>query len=134
MPDMWQNGLETFPAALACVQRQEITAARIVFGIAETCYSHSQSVANQIRFYRLQQEWLSANGETREKLGREMVEIAGEEIRLSIRQYQNARQGSAIAHESLNEFYCRPLLLLDKVLNCKQVTEKLSSSRQGPSA
>ncbi len=127
MAAMWKKGLETFRAALAGVPRQKIVAAQIDFGIAETCYLHFQSVANQIRFYRLRQKWLSAGREARRQLGHQMVQIAEDEIQLSVRQFHNARRDSAIGYEASNQYYYRPLDLVEKVLNCDYVRNQISA-------
>ncbi len=127
MAAMWKKGLDTFRAALARVPKQKIAAARIDFGIAETCYLHFQSVANQIRFYRLRHEWMSAGLEARRELGDQMAQIAEEEIQLSVRQYHNARRDSAIGFEASNQYYYRPLDLVEKVLNCHYVRNQISA-------
>ena len=127
MAVMWKKGLDTFQAALKRVPRQKISAAQIDFGIAETCYLHFQSVANQIRFYRLRHEWTAAHGEARLELGRQMAQIANEEIQLSVRQYHIARRDSSIGYEASNQYYYRPLDLVEKVLNCHYVRTRISA-------
>ena len=54
-----------------------------------------------------------------------MIEIAADEIRLARRQYAISRQDSTIAYEASNQYYYRPLDLVEKVLNCRQVMEEL---------
>jgi hypothetical protein len=82
-------------------------------------------VANQIRFYLLRDQWESANSEERPRLAALMIEIAEDEIRLARRQYAICRQNSAIAYEASNHYFYRPLGLVEKVLNCRQVIEEL---------
>ena len=41
------------------------------------------------------------------------------------RQYAIARRDSTIAYEASNHYYYRPLDLVEKVLNCRQVMEGL---------
>ena len=127
MAAMWKKGLDTFRAALARVPQQKIRAARIDLGIAETCYLHFQSVANQVRFYRLRHEWMSAGREARRQLGHQMVQITDEEIQLSVQQYHNTRRDSAIGYEASNQYYYRPLDLVEKVLNCHYVRNQISA-------
>jgi len=55
-----------------------------------------------------------------------MIRIAEEEIQLAKRQYAVARRDSAIAYEASNQYYYRPLDLVEKVLNCRQVIEELN--------
>ena len=125
MAAMWRKGLEIFHAALAQVPREKIAAAWMDFGIAETCYLHFQSVANQMRFYRLREKWMIAGRAGRREPGRQMVEIADDEIRLSVRQYGNARRNSTIGYEASNHYYYRPLDLVEKVLNCRHVRNQI---------
>ncbi len=127
MATMWKKGLDTFRAALERVPQQKIAAARIDFGIAETCYLHFQSVANQIHFYSLRKEWRTAHGEARQKLGHQMAQIAEDEIHLSLQQYHNARRDSAIGFEASNQYYYRPLDLVEKVLNCHYVRNQIAA-------
>lgn len=54
-----------------------------------------------------------------------MIKIAEDEIRLARRQYAISRQDSAIGYEASNQYYYRPLDLVEKVLNCQQVMEEL---------
>ncbi|TAM80414.1 MAG: hypothetical protein EPN47_15960 [Acidobacteria bacterium] len=124
---MWKKGLETFLKALNRVPRQKLSAAQIDLGIAETCYLHFQSVANQIRFYRLREEYLSAHGAAQRELGRQMAQIAENEIQLSVRQYHNARRDSCIGYEASNQYYYRPLDLVEKVLNCHYVQTRITA-------
>lgn len=127
MATMWKKGLDIFQSALPLVPEHKIAVAHFDFTIADTCHVHFQSVANQIRFYRLRHEWLSADHETRRELGHQMIGIADEEIELSVRQYRNARHNSTIAYEASNEYYYRPLDLVEKVLNCQYVRSQIQA-------
>ena len=81
--------------------------------IAETCYNHFQSTANQVEFYM-----------ERGRNGRErMRAIAAEEIVLAKRQYVLARRHSVIAYEASNHYYYTPLDLVEKILNCRQLIQ-----------
>ena len=53
MAALWESGLEEFRRALKQVPASKQPSARKDLGIAETCYLHFKSVANQILFYRL---------------------------------------------------------------------------------
>jgi hypothetical protein len=131
MAAMWRKGLEIFRAALERVQQEKSAAARMDFSIAETCYLHFQSTANQIRFYRLRKKWKATEGESRRELGHQMIQIADEEIRLSVQRYQNARRDSAIGYEASNHYYYRPLDLVEKVLNCHHVRNQILAGIAG---
>jgi hypothetical protein len=87
------------------------------FAIAETCYIHFRSVANQIEFYLLRD-----NSGSRER----MRAIAAEEEQLARRMYKLARRHSVLAYEASNHYYYRPLDLAEKILNCRWIQERLA--------
>jgi len=125
MSELWSAGLERFRNALTEVPPAKRMAVRKDLAIAETCYVHFKSTANQFRFYRLREQLSSVVLPTREQIAAEMIQIAEEEARLATRQYANAKLDSTIGYEASNHYYYRPLDLLEKVLNCRDVIEKL---------
>ena len=108
MADAWLTALEVF--------RRAVPEASEDFGIAETCYIHFRSVANQIEFYLLR----DGNG-SRSR----MREIAAAEEALARRMYKLARRHSVLAYEASNHYYYRPLDLAEKILNCRWIQELL---------
>ena len=122
---MWEPGLASFREALPRVPACKRAAALNDLGVAETCHLHFRSVANQIRFYSLRTQWESANSQDRARVAALMIEIAEDEVRLARRQYAVSRQHSAIGYEASNQYYYRPLDLVEKALNCRQVVEEL---------
>ncbi len=94
-------------------------------GIAETCYLHFKSTANQIRFCRLREELQSSEPTRRPVITALMAKIAEEEIEVAKRQYVISRLDSTIGYEASNHYYYRPLDLAEKVLNCRQIVESL---------
>ena len=87
------------------------------YAIAETCYIHFRSVANQIEFYLLRDG----------KGSRERIRaIAVEEEKLARRMYKLARRHSVLAYEASNHYYYRPLDLAEKILNCRWIQEQLN--------
>ena len=114
-----------FREALLRVPAYKRATAQKDLGIAETCHLHFRSVANQIRFYSLRTQWESANSQDRPRVAALMIEIVEDEIRLARRQYAISRQDSAIGYEASNQYYYRPLDLVEKVLNCQQIIEEL---------
>jgi hypothetical protein len=127
MAQLWKTGLESFRAALPLVTEHKRKTAQNDLGIAETCYLHFQSVANQIHFYRLRNEWTRATSEGQSRIAARMINIAEQEIELAKRQYVIARHDSTIAYEASNHYYYRPLDLMEKVLNCREVIDRLRS-------
>ena len=120
-----QSGFEYFSKVLPLVPSYKQTTARKDMGVAETCYLHSQSAAHQIRFFRLRDELGSAQWQRRKGVAKEMVQIAEEEIRLARRQYVITRQDSRIAYEATCDYFYRPLDLLEKIINCQDVIQRL---------
>jgi hypothetical protein len=127
MAQIWEVGLNTFREAMPFVAQHKRKMAQNDLGIAETCYLHFQSVANQIQFYRLREEWTQATSEVRSRIADRMANIAEVEIELAKRQYAIARHDSTIAYEASNHYYYRPLDLMEKVLNCREVIDRLRS-------
>ena len=121
MAVMWKQGLNTFAVALEEVLPARQPNAILDYGIAETCYLHFKSVANQIRFYLLRAKWTKGDNSVRE----EMAAIVQEEIDLARRLFILSRRDSRIGFEAANHYYYRPLDLAEKVLNCRQILRSL---------
>ncbi len=112
MADAWGKALDVF--------RRAVPESSEDFAIAETCYIHFRSVANQIEFYMLRDSKGSHD---------RMRQIASEEEALARRMYKLARRHSVLAYEASNHYYYRPLDLAEKVLNCRFIVENLVSSK-----
>jgi L-alanine-DL-glutamate epimerase-like enolase superfamily enzyme len=92
-----------------------IIAATADLDIARTCYHHFASAANQVAFY--------ANRDQPARLR----ELAAAEILLARQQYDVARRTSTIGYEATNHYYYRPLDLVEKVLNCRHLLDRLET-------
>ena len=125
MAELWKKGLASFEKVLVLVPASRLKETRRDLGIAETCYLHFQSVANQIQFWLLRKE-LNGPRENKRSIAAKMEVIARGEIELAKRQYRIARADSRIAFEATNHYYYRPLDLAEKVLNCQEVIAGLS--------
>ena len=101
----WKRGLDLFERAAP--------RATADLDIARTCYHHFQSAANQVAFYA-----------HRGDAGR-LRALAEAELGLARRQYDVARRTATIGYEATNHYYYRPLDLVEKVLNCRQVLARL---------
>jgi len=128
MAALWAPGVAKFRRALERVPPSKQPIARKDLGIAETCYLHFKSVANQIRFCRLRADYETATPHARPELAGHLVEIAREEIELANRQYAIAKRDSTIAFEATSHYYYRPLDLVEKVLNCHHLIDEINSS------
>jgi hypothetical protein len=113
MADLWEQALPRFREAMRAVPISRRRQADEDLAIAETCYLHFRSTANQFAFYLLRD-----GPRTPEALQR-MRAIAKAEIELARRLYPLARLHSVIAYEASNHYYYRPADLAEKILNCQ---------------
>ncbi len=118
LAQLWEGGLQHFRQALPLVPKERALLARKDLGIAETCWLHYRSVANQIHFYSLRAR-LGTALPARSIQINEMKQIARSEMELARRLYSIARQDSTIGYEASNHYYYRPLDLAEKVLSCE---------------
>ncbi len=117
MADQWEQALTPFRKAIEMVPQVKKRQALEDLAIAETCYIHFRSTANQIAFY------LARDGaQTSESLAR-MREIVKSEMELARRMYPIAKTHSVIAYEASNHYYYRPADLAEKILNCQYLLD-----------
>lgn len=114
MASAWEPGLAVLgkAAALSPAAAEELA-------VAETCWIHFKSTANQLAFYLLRD-----GGGSREA----MRAIVRDEMALARRQFSIARRHSVIAFEASNHYYYRPLDLAEKILNCRRLLGRLASA------
>lgn len=112
MAEAWKTALD--------VLRKAVPENSEDFAIAETCYIHFRSVANQIEFYILR----DSKGDRAR-----MRQIAVDEEALARRMYTLARRHSVLAYEASNHYYYRPLDLAEKILNCRWIQQQLAGLR-----
>jgi hypothetical protein len=116
MADAWKRGLAVLERALG----RSRGAAEEDLAVARTCYNHFASVANQVEFYLLRPKLGSA------PVAGAMRDIARRELALAVDQYRIARRHSVIAYEASNHYYYRPLDLVEKIFNCREIIEELN--------
>jgi len=125
MADLWAKSLPAFRRAVPLVPSWHRNRAIEDLAIAETCYLHFRSTANQVEFYVLRDATRTAQSQAR------MREIAKDEIELARQQYGFARRHSVIAYEASNNYYYRPADLLEKIVNCQYLLEHALKSEAG---
>jgi hypothetical protein len=113
MAQRWEAALNDFRKAM------KIAGAAEDLAIAETCGLHFRSTANQIEFYLLRDSAPSPQAKAR------MRDLAREEMELARRLYPLARRHSVLAYEASNHYYYRPADLLEKIVNCQYVLDRL---------
>jgi hypothetical protein len=130
MAAKWQEGLQSFRRGLQQVAAVKKHHAELDVSIAETCYHHFQSVANQVEFYLLREK-LHQSDTNRDKIVGRMRELTEREIELAKRQYTIARRHSVIAYEASDHYFYTPLDLAEKILNCRYILDhELTSSQR----
>jgi len=125
MAAMWKPGLQELGKALALTPENQKKEALKDMGVAETCYIHFKSVANQLKFYFLR-KGLQISANKREEANA-MIRLAQEEVELARRLFVIARQDSRIGYEASNHYFYTPLDLAEKVLNCRQIIQELKA-------
>src|SRR5690606_14022612 len=121
--ETWKLGLDSFGKALESADDLKRITFMEDFGIAKACYLHFASVANQIKFVDIRDQFLE---EPDEKLRRELLQILRSEIDLAMQLYDIAMKVSRIGFEATNQYYYIPQDLIEKVINCEFIIKKLS--------
>lgn len=117
MASLWEKALPAFRRAVPLAPQHLRERAVEDLAIAETCHIHFRSTANQVEFYLLRDQPRTVQSRTR------MREIAKDEIELARRLYGLARRHSVIAYEASNNYYYRPVDLLEKIVNCRHLLD-----------
>lgn len=117
MADQWEQALPAYRKALASVPTPKKRQAEEDIAIAETCYLHFRSTANQVAFYILR------DGPRTPESMEKMRALVKAEMDLARRLYPLARRFSVIAYEATNHYYYRPADLAEKILNCQWLLE-----------
>jgi len=96
--------------------------------VAEATYCHFRSAYLQIRFVRLRDQLLAAEGhEGQSALAGQMEPVVAEELALAKQLYGIRQRDSRIGFEASNHYYYTQQDLLEKVVNCEQVWKQLKS-------
>jgi len=117
MATSWQAALPDFRKAMRLAAAEGKAGALEDLAIAETCWIHFQSTANQIEFYLLRDGPPSPEAKAR------MRDLVRAEMELARRLYPLARQHAVIAYEASNHYYYRPTDLLEKIVNCRYLLD-----------
>jgi hypothetical protein len=117
MADLWERALPGFRKAMQSAPEPKRRQADEDLAIAETCYLHFRSTANQVAFYILR------DGPRTPDAVQRMRALVNEEMDLARRLYPLARRHSVIGYEATNHYYYRPADLAEKILNCQWLLE-----------
>ena len=125
----WQSGIPHLKAAVekAPPDRQAEVQAELRY--AQAAAIHFQSVANQTRFIlardALAQSTDTLSPERRQCLLKEMNQCLQSEIELARQLFALAQEDSKIGFEASNHYYYMPLDLVEKVINCRWIANRL---------
>jgi hypothetical protein len=115
---MWEEGLADLRAA-AKQARDPATAAGDL-RVATAAWLHFASVENQVRYLMARPQ----PGTTEAR-----SELLEREIATARRLYDGARADSRIGFEASNQYYYRPLDLVEKVVNCEWLKARLAAEK-----
>lgn len=86
-------------------------------------YSLFKSTYEQIRFVRARERFL--NNDNTEEMKKIMLDAAQNEFNLAERVYQIMRRNPSIGYEAANHYYFNQTMVLEKMINCRYLMEKL---------
>jgi hypothetical protein len=117
MAERWQPGLKALGRAVELVPAGTRKSAALDLAIAETCYIHFRSTADQIDFCILRSEPRSAAVQGK------MRAIAERQSGFATRMYALARRHSVLAFEASNHYYYRPLDMAEAVISAQYLLD-----------
>jgi hypothetical protein len=125
----WQPGLAEMEIAVAAAPETLRAQAAADLRLAQAAAIHFQSVANQARFVAAR-DIIADTTATRspselDTLRGEMVRSLESEIALSRELYTLVQQDSRIGFEPSCQYFYLPLDLVEKVVNCRWLLERL---------
>ncbi len=127
--DGWKKGLADLQHAVAKAPKDCVVRAQAELNFAEAAQLHFQSVASQVRFVMARDELLNKakplTAEEKKARLDEISRLVEDEIQAARRLFTLTRQDSRIGFEASNHYYYMPLDLVEKVVNCRHVLERL---------
>ena len=122
----WNKGLSLFEKALAKTKTPDFhNNAEKDFHIAQACYAHFKSIANQIRFILARDGLLSesVNDAQRKEYIEIIKAVTADEMQLAKNMFGLTKADSRIGYEATNQYYYLPLDFVEKVINCQYILE-----------
>ncbi len=123
----WKKGLDFFNKVVHLSDVEKKGTAQEDWRIAKAAYLHFASVTNQIRFVMDRDSLLKNNlpEDDKHALKKQINAILDVENTLAVELFEITRQDSRIGFEASNQYYYVPQDLMEKVINCEFVREKL---------
>jgi len=125
----WRGGLGELEAAVQAAPKLRRADALAELRYARTAWLHFRTVANQTRFVLARDALRAGAADKKDEIRR----LVAEEIATARELYRLAKEDSRIGFEATNRYYYVPLDLVEKVVNCEWVVERLVGERGGES-
>ena len=127
----WSNGMIELQKAQELVPSDKKQAAEEQKRFAEAAGLHFSTVANQVNFTVLRNSLLKKDQqitpEEHQKKIAAMKKILQSEIDIAHQLFILARQDSRIGFEASNHYYYVPVDLMEKVINCRYILDRIES-------
>ena len=123
----WNEGIAELEKAFQFVPESRKADAVLDLRCAKTGAVHFASVARQCRFIILRNELADANPAKAVEIRNEIKSLLLAEIEAAKELYEIARDDSRIGYEASNHYFYVPLDLVEKVINCRDILEKLDA-------
>jgi hypothetical protein len=130
--ELWQPGLSELEQAAAKTPADRAAEARAELCFARAAWLHFSSVAEQARFTAARNALAQSPPLTpaqRDALLESMRQAAQSEARAARELFRLARENSCLGYEAANQYFYLPVDLMEKVVNCRWVADRLSRGR-----
>jgi hypothetical protein len=129
LADLWRPGLDELEQAVAKAPADCAAQAHAELCIARAAWLHFSSVAAQARFTAarnaLAQLPRLAPAQRKATLARMRQSVQGEAT-AARELFRLARENSCVGYEAANQYFYLPIDLMEKVVNCRWVADRLS--------
>ena len=123
----FSEAIPVLEKAVSLANKDMLTSVKAELRYAKVVRIHFASVANQVRFVMLRDEYQSPDAapERKTELNREMILLVENEISLTKELYALVLEDSRIGFEPSNQYFYVPNDLLEKIVSCKQILNQL---------
>ena len=115
--------------AVSTAPREKKTSVKAELSYTKVVRIHFASVANQVRYVMLRDEYQSPDvtPERKTEINGKMIELIEKEISLTKELHALTLDDSRIGFEPSNQYFYVPNDLLEKIVSCKQILEQLKN-------
>jgi hypothetical protein len=129
LAELWQPGLSELEQAAAKAPADRAAEARAELCFARAAWIHFSSAAEQARFTAARNALAKSPRlapAQREAMLARMRQAAQSEARAATDLFRLARENSCLGYEAANQYFYLPIDLMEKVVNCRWVADRLS--------